>query len=236
MQRSDGSFVSKYVPSRGGPDPTWVSLYYPGEAALGLVMLFERDPDPRWLRAAIDALRYLARLRETQAKPPADHWALIATARLLRQPLPALEAAAPPALPWTVRQGQGLRDLLVAHTERVVDAMLAEQHDLNGLPCLDGGFNAEGRIAPSATRLEGLLAALDFLAQGPRRAAAEQAVSRGLAFLAAGQIEQGAWRGGFPRVSPACRSLSPRANEIRIDYVQHALSALLEEHRRAAGR
>ena len=41
MQRDDGSFFSKYTPSEGGKQGDWVSLYYPGEAALGLVMLFE---------------------------------------------------------------------------------------------------------------------------------------------------------------------------------------------------
>ena len=38
MQKEDGSFYSKYIPSMGGRQDEWQSLYYPGEAALGLLM------------------------------------------------------------------------------------------------------------------------------------------------------------------------------------------------------
>ena len=63
MQKTDGSFYSKYIPEKGGKDDSWTSLYYPGEAALGLLMLYEKDPDLRWLQAAANAIAYLARLR-----------------------------------------------------------------------------------------------------------------------------------------------------------------------------
>lgn len=233
MQNSDGGFASKYLPARGGRDDSWVSLYYPGEAALGLIMLFERDGDVRWLKAAIDALRQLARTREQQAAPPADHWALMATARLLRQPRTLLEAAAPAALPWSggLADGHGLHELLVRHAERIVDAMLAEQASLDGLPCREGGFNAAGRVAPTATRLEGLLAARGFLPIGERREAVDEAVARGMVFLMHAEIREGELQGGFPRVAPGCVTGDRRAGEVRIDYVQHALSAYLRAYR-----
>ena len=62
LQRSDGSFASKYRPA-GGPVEDWDSLYYPGEAALGLVSLYEVDHSRQWLIAAGKALSYLARSR-----------------------------------------------------------------------------------------------------------------------------------------------------------------------------
>jgi hypothetical protein len=40
LQRRDGSFASKYRPLSGAVED-WESLYYPGEAALGLVALYE---------------------------------------------------------------------------------------------------------------------------------------------------------------------------------------------------
>jgi hypothetical protein len=227
MQDNDGSFVSKYVPARGGPDPSWVSRYYPGEAALGLVMLYEQDPDPRWLRSAMDALRYLARQRETAEVLPADHWALLATERLLRQPGSALEEASPTGLAWIAEDGSGVRSLLIAHAEALVDSILAEQFWHGSASCPPGGFDSGGRVAPTATRLEGLLAAWAFLQPGTRRAALERAARQGLDFLDKAQLTAPAWRGAYTRVSMRCPSDDPRAMEVRIDYVQHALSAML---------
>ncbi len=45
MQKSDGSFTSKYSPDTG-PDEDFNSLYYPGEASLGLISLYQHgSPD-----------------------------------------------------------------------------------------------------------------------------------------------------------------------------------------------
>ena len=60
LQRDDGSFVHKYR-AEGGPVPNWASLYYPGEAALGFIALYEADHSHEWLVAAGKALSYLAR-------------------------------------------------------------------------------------------------------------------------------------------------------------------------------
>ena len=38
MQKKDGSFYSKFYPHHGGKNDQWTSLYYPGEAALGLLI------------------------------------------------------------------------------------------------------------------------------------------------------------------------------------------------------
>ena len=86
-----GGFTSRYIPSKGGRDGSWTSLYYPGEAALGLMMLYEVEDDDaqriRWYRGASRAIRYLYEVRKDLplAKVEPDHWALIATERLLAQ-------------------------------------------------------------------------------------------------------------------------------------------------------
>ena len=102
MQKPEGNFYSKYIPGSGGPDDSWTSLYYPGEAAFGLVMLYEKDPDPAWLDGAVRALTFLADSRRGAVDVPEDHWALIATERLRG-------LAEPAAVP------EGTRDLLIAH-------------------------------------------------------------------------------------------------------------------------
>ncbi len=91
MQRSDGSFVSKYR-IESGPDEHFENLYYPGEAALGFLDLYGVDHSRRWLTAAARALSYPAKSRVGLLVVPLDHWALIATAKLL----PFYAQSAPP--------------------------------------------------------------------------------------------------------------------------------------------
>ncbi len=82
LQKPDGGFYSRYLAGKG-LDRDWQSLYYPGEATLGLVSLYELDKSREWL---IAASRALARLAEDRAGPqevPPDHWALIAMAEFL---------------------------------------------------------------------------------------------------------------------------------------------------------
>lgn len=223
MQKEDGSFHSKYVPSQGGRQDKWTSLYYPGEAALGLLMLYERDPSPEWLESATDAIGYLARSREGSREVPADHWALLATAKLLAN-CDRRETALP-------------RETIERHAIQVCDTILREQLWDGEDPRLLGGFTDDGRTTPSSTRLEALLAALVFLPQQSELPARiTSSIHEGMSFLLRSQIREGEHKGAFPR---AVRRLplghprnvgafNRRATEVRIDYVQHALCAMIQ--------
>jgi hypothetical protein len=211
LQRSDGSFVSKYS-TESGPLSERESLYYPGEAALGLISLYEIDQDRQWLNAAARGLSYLAQSRAGLSTVPADHWALIATAKLL----PYCEKVACPVS----------RKELVLHAIQVCDSILREQIADPNQPVLDGAFDPYGRTAPAATRLEGLLATLEFLPedQTALRKQIEAASGRGVSFLLRAQFTSGPHAGGLPgAVIPG----APDESIIRIDYVQHALCAWL---------
>lgn len=144
MQKSDGSFHAKFFAGEGADD-SWVSLYYPGEAALGMVMLHERDPDGGWGDVARRALSFLATSRRGQLRVPPDHWALIASER-------ALSRSAALFSP-------GERESIVAHSRQVVASMLASRPELPASAPAHGSFTPDGRTTPTATRLEGLLAA-----------------------------------------------------------------------------
>ena len=222
MQKPNGSFYSKYIPSSGGRWDEWQSLYYPGEAALGLLMLYHKDPSDVWAESAARALAYLARSRENETDVPADHWALLATARLL-----ALE------------QSDGLpvsRELLINHAVQICDTMLRNQIDYPWSSRYNGGFSADGRTTPTATRLEGLQAALTFLPPDhATRERIEAAVPRGISFLLRTQVNEGEFIGAFPRAIGKIDAFihntdgfNRRVTEVRIDYVQHALSALIQ--------
>jgi len=100
-----------------------------------------------------------------------------------------------------------------------------------------GAFSEDGRTTPAATRMEGLLAALRFLPPGEAtlRAQALDAVRYAMRFLLATLVRSGPHAGAIPRAvaplpeehSDFSRKFNRRATEVRIDYVQHALSAML---------
>lgn len=223
MQNPDGSFVSKYIPSQGGKQLDWHSLYYPGEAALGLVMLYQKDGDEKWLMSAVKTLQFLANKRKNAKEVEADHWALLATEQLL----------ATDAFDTTGVS----RELLIQHGVQVADTILKSQITSpvkNTI--LYGGFTSDGRVTPSATRLEGLLAAYNFI---PKTHDVSQrlakAIPLGILFLVRAQVVEGDFSGAFPRAvtklygsSEDVRNFNRRATEVRIDYVQHALSALMQ--------
>lgn len=224
MQKTDGSFYSKYIPEKGGKDDSWTSLYYPGEAALGLLMLYEKDPAQRWLQAAANAIAYLARLRADKRQVEADHWALLATAKLLplydrcQQPLPESE--------------------ILTHAIRICESILVHRSRYSKNTLEHGCLTDDGRTTPTAIRLEGLLAAHRFLPAEHRvlRERIRVTAQEGIAFLIRSQIPSGKYAGGIPRaIHPLPenhprfdRSFNERATEVRIDYVQHALSAMLD--------
>jgi hypothetical protein len=211
LQRDDGSFVSKYNIEKG-PEAEWESLYYPGEAALGLIALYETDHSIQWLYAAAHSLAYLAKSRAGLSVVPADHWALIATAKLL----PYCEQAGCPAS----------RRELLRHAIQICGSILHKQITDPANPQLVGAFDPVGRITPAATRLEGLLAALEFLPQDSSklRSLIEAAINRGIAFLLRAQITTGPYAGGMPG---AIVQGAKGESTIRIDYVQHTLCAWL---------
>ena len=84
MQKPDGSFYSKMYKD-GSFEKDWISLYYPGEAVFGLVELFRVTQDKKYLDAGVKALLYLEKSRRNLSikDMPSDHWALIASSKLL---------------------------------------------------------------------------------------------------------------------------------------------------------
>ncbi|MEM8575976.1 MAG: hypothetical protein AAGF48_15295 [Pseudomonadota bacterium] len=217
MQKPDGSFYSKYIPSTGGLSDTWTSLYYPGEAALGLVSLYQLDNDALWVKAARNALIFLAKSRAGSKRVPADHWALIATEEV-----------------WTFLSDQDRQELRT-HARQIVEAILLDQVWQSNSP-FHGSFVEDGRTTPNATRLEGLLAAeFLFRDEPPFHRSLRSCMNRAMRFALNARYSKGQETGAVPRAigqiggdDPKTRSFNRRASEIRIDYVQHSLSAYLK--------
>lgn len=222
MQNDDGGFVSKFIPSEGGKDTSFVSLYYPGEASLGLLSLYELDPDPKWLASAAKAIKYLYTLRKNSdlddIEP--DHWALIATSKLM------------------VHIGDGdhpdcTRKQALDHAVKVCKSMVLTPDELLET---GGCLVNDHRTCPTSTRIEGYSAALTFL---PNVTMTEKMLVRlveynmdaGVRYLlrsqrVAGDVEDN-MLGSFPGIYPPEERRRDGSTEVRIDYVQHALSGLI---------
>ena len=80
------------------------------------------------------------------------------------------------------------------------------------------------------------MAASSFLPQDHEiRKRIDSAVHCGVAFLLNAQIKEWPFAGAFPRAvgrlnpnTPEAKEFNNRATEVRIDYVQHALSAMIQ--------
>ena len=226
MQKRDGSFYSKYIPTKGGRDASWISLYYPGEAALGLVMLYEFDSNPKWLMGAAKALAYLSSIRIGKKRVEADHWALLASARLL----PLYDRLETPPVD---------KQMILEHAIQICGSIL-DQAARNILKEGQYGcFGFDGRTTPTATRLEGLQAALTFIPTSHNilHERIRASVDLGIAFLMDAQIKEGTHKGAILRGTRQLesgmsekdlRNFNRRATEFRIDYVQHPLSAFIQ--------
>jgi len=220
LQEPDGGFYAKYYPSLGGRKCLNASLYYPGEAALGLLMLFEVDPQPAWLEGAARAIAFLAARRAGQDRVEADHWALLATGKLLAH----YDQLDEPPLS---------REAILDHAAQICRSMLDERPDWPTDAIEHGCFTDDARTCPTATRVEGLVAALAFLPEReePLRREIRQAVGDAVAFLVRAQVRAGPHAGGLARLIRPLPPDHPRyrprnagaMTEIRIDYVQHAM-------------
>ncbi|MBU4001268.1 MAG: hypothetical protein KKB94_03000, partial [Proteobacteria bacterium] len=221
MQKPEGNFHSKYIPATGGLDDQWESLFYPGEAALGLAMLYEKDPDPLWLEGALKALTFLAHNRRDAQSVPEDHWALLATERLFLFQKPLI----------TDELGQ----LLLGHADQICRSMLTRYEKGRKPGNRQGRILQDLSVTQVSCTLEGLLAALSIFPQNHvLRPRLENTAKEGVTFLLGTQISQGDEKGAFPRNDLASHSMGcgqgridPRNAELRIDYTQHALSALV---------
>jgi hypothetical protein len=223
MQKKNGDFHSKYIPQEGGLQNNWKSLYYPGEAALGLIMLYEKEQSEIWLESAFRALSFLAESRKGQKDVPADHWALLATGRLLDHSNLLTEDQ---------------KNLLFNHAIQICRSILRDQLKYHQISRIAGGFTKDGRTTPASIRLEGLLAIYPHLTEDSGlKGETGKAIELGIDFLLEAQIKNETHAGAYPRaitLIPStvrdAKKFNDRAGEIRIDYVQHALSALLMYH------
>ena len=102
---------------------------------------------------------------------------------------------------------------------------------------LKGCITGNGFTCPTASRVEGLVAALDYLPadQAVFRARVRRVAEDALVFLMKSQVSEGKYRGGMPYAMFRLpddhpwqrRDYNKMQGEIRIDYVHHAISGMM---------
>lgn len=222
MQEEDGQFYNSYHEKAGRVDFAKYQ-YYPAESALGLCFLYERDPQDKWLQGAIKAVGVPANNQEEMAEKPIDHWDLIATAKIFD----LLGAEGKDVAPYAY---------LLDYCKWLVDRLLAEYESSE----VKGSFTNDHGTTPTATRVEGLTAILPYLEPESQRAVdTKKAIQEAVEFLRNSQIKEGKLAGGIPLSTVkkdttnsseskfAIDRFNKKAAEIRIDYLQHAMSAVL---------
>jgi hypothetical protein len=230
FQKPDGEFHSLMYRD-GSFGKGWKSLFYPGQAVFGLFDLYRITQEKRFLDAAIKSLLYLESSRRNISSEdmPADHWSLIASAKILEYDGVDNE----------------IKQRILSHAEKVVRSIISLQIKQSRYESLIGGFSLKGEITPTTVKVEGLSAIYPFLSDEELMRQTKSCMDLAIDFILRTQIReapfQGAWTRAMTRydngpdnmdrsvsfIESKRREHNKAAGEIRIDYVQHALSALI---------
>jgi len=188
------------------------SGYYPGEAIYALTLLYRLDKNEAWLDTAEKAAQYLIYVRDggkTMVGLSHDHWLLYGLNELYR-----------------LRP----RKIYYDHALKIAEAVLnAQDKALGGEKA--GGFSAAVRSTSVATRVEGLCAVRQLVRDFGTPKELEMISSgifQGAKFLLGRQVTQEtAAKEKWPSRAVGGFLENPQSPAIRIDCVQHNVSALL---------
>lgn len=216
VQQQDGHFEPHKQHNTTGEPESFVSEYYPGEAIFALTRLYSIDENEAWLDTAENNINYLIHVRDEGKSTNQlihDHWLLYGLNEFYR-----------------FRQDSEH----FTHAMNIATAITDQQRtDLSTLedPAWLGSFYTPPRSTPTATRMEGLTAAYQLANDynEPEMATKIQtAIDLGIQFTQQTQCTaETAENFKNPERTLGGFHESLTGTAIRIDYVQHNISALL---------
>jgi hypothetical protein len=211
-QFADGHFRDNADLESDGKKRKREPVYYQGEAALGLLRLYAIDPQPSYLDAARKAADFVVKVRDvdvSQDNQEHDHWITYVFNDLYRV---------------------DRDDAYIEHAYKIARAILNKQHRAGSAPAPDWvGTFYEGQTTPGSTRLEAYAAdlALSRFAGRPEGWLVEPATEVAASML--GQQfrpDDAYWLRNPAKAEGGVRE-SLTVQDVRIDYVQHAMSGWL---------
>ena len=111
--------------------------------------------------------------------------------------------------------------------QKNVNAILPKQN-MSLLSLNYGSFNGTRTLCGNATIMEGLIAAYDVVSDASLKTKIAKSAAAGTSFLMKYQVQSGKMEGGIPGTSNWKSKNSQKSDkEIRIDNVQHSLSAFI---------
>lgn len=213
-QDPNGEFLIHKMNGSGAVD-SFISGYYPGEAIFALARLYELDGNRAWIDAAHKGAHWLIEVRDANVSTPNlnhDHWLLYGLNEL-----------------YVDRADE----IYLVHARRIVESIAALQHQgkTEDRASWNGGFYNPPGSTPTATRSEGLGAAYSLFTQAGDEAyatVAQDAMERAIAFQLRTQFTK-AQLAQLDGDTTAAGAFHETLDDygVRIDYVQHNISALL---------
>ena len=213
LQNEDGNIYAYYDLKAKTINKEAEAVFYPGEAAAGLMYLYEVDPQQKWLDAAKKTVLYLAKSRKAlEAEIPFDHWSVLTIEKLLQNNL------------VTPEEKVTLRN----YAEQMAIPTLSNQIT-NSNNSYFGAFKDNIRPCSLGTIMEGLSSIYFCTDSENLKKIIFKSLSIGCIFLSKVQVKTGEQAGGLPNSANWVKpGVTPNASVIRIDNVQHVVTGWLK--------
>ncbi len=189
------------------------AVYYAGEAAAGLLYLYEADHQDRWLEASKVILLNLATIgKKMEMNITFDSWAALSIEKLIKNK-------------WLNDEEKGI---LKSYAEQMAIPMLSEQIT-NRNNSYYGAFKDNVRPCSLGSIMEGLASVYFCVDNNNLKKIIFKSLSIGNMFLSKVQVKTGEQAGGLPNSANWVKpGVTPNAGIIRIDNVQHVVTGWLK--------
>lgn len=213
MQNDEGNIFAYYDLKSKSINKEAEAIYYTGEAAFGLMHLYEIDSNTKWLYSAKKGLLYLAKSRKPlEMNIPFDYWSIMAVEKLFN----------------TGNVSDDERRILMEYVEQMLIPTISKQIT-NKNNSYFGAFQENIRPGSIGTIMEGLAASYFCTDSEDLRKLIYKSLSIGCLFLNRVQVKTGKQAGGVPNSANWVRpETSPNASVIRMDNVQHVVMGWLK--------
>lgn len=213
MQDKDGNFYAYYDLDSDTINKEAEALYYTGEAAFGLLHLYDVDPKTKWLHSAKKGLLYLAKFRKPLGMDiPFDHWSIMAIEKLFN----------------TGSVAEDEKRILMEYVEQMLIPTISKQIT-NKNNSYFGAFQENIRPGSIGTIMEGLASSYFCTDSEDLKQLIYKSLSIGCLFLNRVQVKTGEQAGGVPNSANWVRpEASPNASVIRMDNLQHVILSWLK--------